>query len=321
MRGTMFMARHRRYPARQRRSEDGNRMQRIDTHFHIWDLETYRYPWLQEGPPPVRAYGSSASMRHSYRLENYLDDARGSGICGAVYVQCYMDDPLLEARYIQGLADTHAAHFDLVIVAYADLTQADAHALLPRLAALPSVRGIRNTAAWHPDPILSFAPRPGMLSEANTQAGFAALADLGLRFDCMIYPQQMEDLARLAERAPSVPVILNHAGMPLRAGDPDLARWRDGMRLLAALPQVSVKISGLGMVIRDWAGGGADDVIDETIEIFGVDRCMFASNYPIERVTSTFGDTYGAFDRATAHRSDEERHKLFSRNAARIYAL
>ena len=297
------------------------RMNRIDAHFHIWDLEQHRYPWLQDGIAPIRVYGSSASLRHSYLLDDYLDDAQSSGIDGAVYVQCYMDDPLAEARYIQRLTDTHPSGPKLAIVAYADLTRDGSKDLLGPLAAIANVRGIRNTAAWHPDPIASFAPRAGMLSEANTVSGFAALAEHGLRFDCMIYPLQTEELAKLARRAPAVPVIVNHAGMPYAARDPGLVEWRKGMRLLAEQPQISVKISGLGMLMKDWTAGAAEEVIQETIEIFGVDRCMFASNYPIERVTSTFADTYRAFERAISRRTADEQRKLFSENAARIYAI
>lgn len=297
------------------------RMNRIDAHFHIWDLEQHRYPWLQDGVAPLRVYGSSSSLRNSYLLEDYLDDARSSGIDGAVYVQCYMDDPLAEARYIQHLANTHPFGAKLAIVAYADLTQDGSKDLLGPLAAIPNVRGIRNTAAWHPDPIASFAPRDGMLSEANTISGFAALAERGLRFDCMVYPLQMRELASLSARAPTVPVIVNHAGMPYAARDPGLVEWRNGMRLLAQQPQISVKISGLGMLVKDWTAGAADDVIQETIEIFGIDRCMFASNYPIERVTSTFSDTYRAFERAISRRTADEQRKLFCENAARIYAI
>lgn len=297
---------------------------RVDAHFHVWDLEAYRYPWLQDGEPAIRAYGSSAPLRRSYRIGDYITEARASGIRAGVHVQCGMQDPLEEARYIQSLADATGADFPIMIVGHAELSAEGVGGALAEFAAIPNVRGVRTSIAWDPDPAVSFVAAPVALEGDNFRRAFARLGELGLRLDCMLYPAQMAELAALCARHPSTPVVINHAGLPLEAADPGLERWRDGMRLLADNPQVCVKISGFGMLMRDWTTAGADwtaSIIDETIAIFGVERCMVASNHPVESLSSSFSATYRAYETALARRSEADRSKLFGENALHLYGF
>ncbi len=294
---------------------------RVDAHFHVWDLEAHRYPWLQDGAPVVRVYGSSAPLRQSYRIDDYLADARASGVEAGVYVQCGMQDPLEEARYVQSLSD---GGFPIMIVGYADMSADGACTMLQRFAEVPNVRGIRFSIAWDADPAVTFAHAPVALGDGNFGRAFAKLGELGLRLDCMLYPAQMPEFATLCAQHPSTAVVINHTGMPLEAIDPGLQRWRDGMRMLAEQPQVCVKISGLGMLVHDWTTTGADwaaEIINETIEIFGVERCMFASNYPVERLSSSFSAMVRIYENAVAHRSEADRRKLFGDNALHLYGF
>lgn len=297
---------------------------RVDAHFHVWDLEANRYPWLQDGEPAIRAYGNSAPLRRSYRIGHYLTEARASGVGAGVYVQCGMQDPLDEARYVQSLADETGDDFPIMIVGHADLSAEGAGATLEKFAAISNVRGVRTSIAWDPDPAVTFAPVPVALDRGIFQRAFARLGELGLRLDCMLYPAQMAELAALCAQHPATPVVINHAGLPLEAADPGLQRWREGMRRLADNPLISVKISGLGMLVRDWTTGSADwtaSIIDETIAMFGVERCMIASNHPVESLSSSFTATYRAFETALAHRSEADRRKLFGENALHLYGF
>ena len=298
---------------------------RVDAHFHIWDLEAHRFPWLQQGKPIVRIYGDSAPLRHSYRIKDYIADARSSGVGAGIYVQCGMEDPFEEVQHVQQLIDTNRCEgFPVMIVGHADMSSDGCPAALERFAQVPNVRGIRYSVAWSPDPMATFAPHPVSLSSDAFVRSFIALGELGLRFDCMLYPAQMHALAMLCEQHPSTAVIVNHTGLPFEADDPGLTRWRAGMRDLAQHPQVSIKISGLGMVRQDWTDQGASwaqDVIEETIGMFGGERCMFASNYPVERLASSFAEVYLAYEKAVAHRSEQERRNLFSENALRLYGF
>lgn len=296
----------------------------VDAHFHVWDLEANSYPWLQQGKPIVRTYGDSAPLRVSYRIADYRADAEPAGVAAGIYVQCGMEDPVEEARYVQSLSDSYEERFPIFIVAYADMTRADAADTLTRLVEVPNVRGVRFSVAWDRDPAVTYVAAPIPLDEKNIVRNFSLLGELGLVFDCMLYPAQMHDLADLCERHPSTPVVINHTGLPLELHDRGLTRWREGMRCLSELPQVSVKISGLGMVRQDWTSEGATwakAVIRETIETFGTDRCMFASNYPVERLSSSFAAMYAVYQNAVADRTDADREKLFGDNACRLYRM
>lgn len=296
-------------------------MERIDTHFHIWDLEANSYPWLQEGEPVVRTYGSSAPLRKSYRWADYLNDCIPSGVTSGIYIQANMRDPVEEARYVGKAIEERPDGFDVAIVGYSNLWDSSAAALIQQLADITKVCGIRTTVAWHEDAIFSFAPRPDMLDESAAEISFACIAELGLRLDCMLYAAQMKSLSAIAARHPTLPIIVNHTGMPVEKGDLGLCRWREGMQQLAERPNVSLKISGLGMIWCDWTSGRADVVLNEAIDIFGEDRCVFGSNYPVERLSSSYDAMVDAFQAAIGHRSVDAQQKIFRDNAARIYGL
>jgi predicted TIM-barrel fold metal-dependent hydrolase len=131
----------------------------------------------------------------------------------------------------------------------------------------------------------------------------------------------MQTMAALAARHADVPVILNHAGMLTDTGPAALDQWRSGMRALAALPHVSAKLSGYGIVNHGWSEASIRPLVLEAIEIFGADRCMFASDFPTDKLFGTFDDWLGAFDAITHDFSADERDALFSANAERIYGI
>jgi predicted TIM-barrel fold metal-dependent hydrolase len=163
--------------------------------------------------------------------------------------------------------------------------------------------------------------RPDLIRTAAWRRGFGLLRRFGLSFDLQLYPAQMHDAAALAHEYPDVPIILNHAGMPVDRDDQGLDLWRRGMRELAAAPNVAVKISGLGVADRHWTLKSIRPFVLETIEAFGVSRCMFASNFPVDKLWSDFDRLYGAFREITRPFSEAERRQLFHDNAARYYRL
>jgi predicted TIM-barrel fold metal-dependent hydrolase len=131
----------------------------------------------------------------------------------------------------------------------------------------------------------------------------------------------MADAARLAGDYPDIPLIVNHTGMPRDRDPAGLEVWRQGMRQLAERPNVSVKVSGLGMSEPNWTADSIRPLVLETIDIFGTDRSMFASNFPVDRAFSSFDVLYDAFKSITAGFSDSERRALFHDNAERIYRI
>jgi predicted TIM-barrel fold metal-dependent hydrolase len=227
-------------------------------------------------------------------------------------------DSLAETRWLQSIADTRG--YPQAIVAHAELEKPSAADLLAQHAAHHNVRGIRQILNWHPHPAKTYTPRD-LLVDDSWQRGFALLARHGLSFDLQIYPSQMPAAARVAAAHPDTPMILNHAGMPVEKDPAGIEAWRTGMRSLAAQPNVSVKISGLAMLDWSWTRESLRPFVLETLEIFGTDRVMIASNFPVDRLFGTFASLYDAYRSLLAGASEEERAKLFARNAERIYRI
>ena len=183
------------------------------------------------------------------------------------------------------------------------------------------MRGIRYMLNYGEEPTMKFAHRDGLMQDPKWLSGYRMLAKFGLSFDCQLWPWQLQDAARLAGDNPDIPVILNHTGMPLRRDPAGIEEWRDGLKALAANGNASAKISGLGMVDREWNADRIKPFVLDTIEAFGTDRCMFASNFPVDRLTGTYTEIWRAFDQVTSDFSPEERANLFHDNAVRIYRL
>ena len=216
-----------------------------------------------------------------------------------MYVEAEWDprDPVGEMNF---LAPFVQAGFPSVAVAQAWLDREDCAAVLDSHASRTFVRGVRHK------------PKPGMMDDARWRAGYARLAPLGLHFELQAPWRQLDEAARLARRFPDTALVLNHTGLPR---DDELAGWRAAMSTLAACRNVSVKISGLGRVTRK------REVVLATIELFGVERCMFASNFPVDGLCASFDEVYSAFDDITRRFAEHERRALFHDNAMRCYRI
>lgn len=295
----------------------------VDSHVHLWDLSRIRYPWLTP-PLPVGITGDVSPIARNYLLDDYLADASSEDspaqVIKIVHVEAgaHPADSLAETRWLQAMADTRG--FPQAIVAHAELEKPTAAALLAEHAAHRNVRGIRQIINWHPDPAKTYTPRD-LLADDSWHAGFAQLARHGLSFDLQIYPGQMPAAARLAARHPDIALILNHTGMPVDRDAAGTAAWRAGMRALAARPNVSVKISGLAMLDWGWSRESLRPFVLETLDVFGADRVMIASNFPVDRLFGTFAGFYGAYLSLLGGATVEERAKLFAGNAERIYRI
>ncbi len=288
----------------------------IDAHAHLWDLSRLRYAWLS--PPFVDAgpNGNVASIASTYLLDDYFAETALWNVVGMVHVEAGAEAArtVEETAWLQDIGD--ARGMPNGIVAFAALDDPNVERVLAGHAAHARVRGIRHIVNWHADPNRTYTARDVTGDEAWTR-GFALLKKFGLSFDLQAYPGQFAGLAQLFAKHPETRVIINHAGM----GVDDVADWRAGMRTLAALPNVFVKISGLAFIGRRLDPAQSRDRALDTIDIFGVDRAMLASNFPTDRLLGTFDATLGALADAVAGFSEPERRALFARNANRIYRL
>jgi predicted TIM-barrel fold metal-dependent hydrolase len=290
----------------------------IDPHVHLWDLSHVRYPWLM---PPFADDGPNGSVEpiaSDYALNDYLADAGRWDVRGIVHIDAgaHPDDALKETDWLQAMAEERGMPNG--IVAFAALGEPNVEALLAAHAERPNVRGIRHIVNWHADPKRTYGERDATLDPAWAE-GYRLLGKYGLSFDLQAYPSQFPHIAAIAARHPEVPVILDHAGM--LCGNEGQAEWRMGMEALAALPHVSVKISGMGFAFRPWDVDRARPYVLETIELFGTERAMFASNFPTDKLFGSFDRHLDAYNAITQDFSADERAAMFAGNANRIYRL
>jgi predicted TIM-barrel fold metal-dependent hydrolase len=292
----------------------------VDPHVHLWDLSHVRYPWLM---PPFSDDGPNGSVEpiaSDYGLDEYLADAGNWDVRGIVHIDAgaHPDDALKETEWLQEMAD--ARGMPSGIVAFAALESPDLEPLLAAQAAHRNVRGIRHIINWHPDPQRSYSATDIITSDAWMH-GFGLLSRYGLSFDLQAYPGQFAHLAALIARHPDTQVILDHTGMAIPSDEDGWEVWRRGMAALAALPNVAVKISGMGFTWRPWDAAQARPYVLETIDLFGTDRAMFASNFPTDKLFGSFDKHLDTYSAITIGFSEAERAALFAGNANRIYRL
>ncbi len=311
----------------------------IDPHHHLWDRLGWRY--LVD--------------------DLAADIAQGHNIRSTVFIQCRAMHratgpeafrPVGETEFVVGqaaMSESGAygpARVALGIVGHVDLRLgALARNVLEAHIAAGNgrFRGIRHISTWDEDPSLlnpAYQPPRDMFYSSEFREGFAQLAPLGLSFDAWLYHRQIPDLAKLARAFPGTQIILDHVGGPLGIGryagqrEAVFAEWKANIRDLARCPNVAVKLGGLGMRIGGFGfEGGAlppssDDLaaawkpyIETCIEAFGAARCMFQSNFPVDKGSYGYGVFWNACKKLAAGVSPSEKAALFHDTAARVYRL
>jgi L-fuconolactonase len=331
----------------------------IDPHHHLWDL-----PEVAFANRPVPQHGFDTVIRRAmrYLLPEFLADLNtGHNIRATVFVQCramYRADapdafkPVGETEFVNGVAAMCASgiygairacagivgHVDLTAgAAVSDVLQAHLKAAGDRF------RGIRHSASYDADsnvlgPLVRVGA--GLFTAKTFREGYAQLGKFNLSFDAWLLEPQLPELIALAAAFPNIPVILDHVGTPLGIASYQGKReerfpiWRDNIRKLAALPNVSVKLGGLAMAFCNFpsflqspAASSTQlasewkPYIETCIELFGVHRCMFESNFPVDMGSCTYAVLWNAFKVLAMHYSADEKAALFSGTAQRVYRL
>lgn len=307
-----------------------------DPHHHLWDHPGNRY-----------------------FLEDMLrDTAAGHRIVQTVFLECrsmYRKDgpeemrPLGETEFVESIAAQSASgrygttRVAAGIVGFADLTLGAAvtRVLEAHLAASPArFRGIRHITTWDDSPDIISRKTPGLLLNPKFREGFACLQKYGLSFDAWLYHTQLMELVDLARAFPDTPIILDHVGTPLGIGpyagkrEEVFQEWKRGIAALATCPNVVAKVGGFGMGYcglgwnRRPAPPGSAEVAATIaphfrwcMEHFGAERCMFESNFPVDKESYSYTVLWNAFKRISTDLSPGERAALFHDTAARVYRL
>jgi predicted TIM-barrel fold metal-dependent hydrolase len=228
-------------------------------------------------------------------------------------------DPTAETRWLESVNREHG--LPSACIAHAEFDRSDIDAVLTGHAQSPLVRGIRHKPKAADDPRDARRGAAGSMDDPRWRSGYALLEGHGLSYDLQTPWWHLDAAATLAADFPRTPLIINHTGLPADRGVDGLAGWRRALETAAMQPNVFIKISGLGRRGEPWTLESNGPVIRDTIAIFGSDRCMFASNYPVDRLAGTFDTIYRGFFAAVAARPIAEQLQLFHDNAMRVYRL
>jgi predicted TIM-barrel fold metal-dependent hydrolase len=290
----------------------------VDAHHHVWRQADM--PWLS-GPMQPRIFGAYEPIRRDYLIDEYLADVAGSGVTKSVYVQANWPKDKFEdeVAWVQQVADQRG--WPHGIVGYADVTVDDVRPQLDRLTKYPLMRGVRMQLHWHENETYRFASRPDLVVDPKVQHNIAQLSDYGWTFDLQVFAPQMADAAKLAAACPKVTFVLQHAGMLEDLSTTGCAQWRAGMRALAAQPNVVAKTSGLGTFVHRNDPAHVAAITRETVAIFGAERCLFGSNFPIEKLWTTYPELIAAHRAAAAQLSVADQRQLLHDTAMRVYRL
>ena len=294
----------------------------VDAHHHLWDLGgALRYPWLQDDPPIPFRYGDYGPIRRSYLPVDYRRDAAGQNVVATVFIEAEVrrEDEVAEMRWVHEIAQRHG--FPHAVIGHAHFEADDIAAVLKAHAAFPLLRGIRQKPRTAASSREIETGASGSMSDPHWRRGLARLMDHGLHYELQVPFWHLRQAAELARAMPDLRIVLNHTGVPGDRRPDALREWRDSMAAVAAEPNTRVKISGIGLPGRPWTVEDNGPIVLTTIALFGVERCMFASNFPVDGICASYDTIFDGFKAIVAHLPAADQRKLFRDNALREYRI
>ena len=305
----------------------------VDSHQHFWSLSPsnpVKYKWLgsvSEGGADSHVAGDIDKMKQSYVLEDYLADANNAScrLVKSVHVQAEADDAIEEVKYLEQVAQGNPGGFPHGVVAHANLASPNLSQLVETYTRdYPRVKGVRQLLNWSTtNPRMSMTDRGDYLTDPTWLEGFRLLTSNSLSFDFHIYPPQMADAAKVARQYPDAILILDHCGLPVD-GLKDFDGWKEGMRHMAEQSNVICKLSGLIMFNHAWSKEVFSPYILECLRLFTPKRCMFASNFPVDRLNISYEElvnVYRDIAENDAGLTPDEINLVFKENAIKTYRL
>jgi predicted TIM-barrel fold metal-dependent hydrolase len=290
----------------------------VDCHHHFWDLSGKNHPWLCDPVPVHFRYGDYSSIKRNYFPADYLRDVAPYRVVKTVHEEAWWDrsNPVAETRWLDGIAAEHGLPNACVAAAWPgrdDIEEVLAgHAKARSCAASATFRRRRRARARR-----GAGTRP--MDDPKWRRGYAACASrLRSTPGALVAHGRGE---RAGADFPQTQIVVVHAGLPVDRSAEGLAGWRRAMEQVAAHSNVAIKVSGLGEPNRRWTLESNGPVIRDAISIFGAERAMFASNFPVDSIVGSFQTIYDGFRAAVADRPLAEQKKLFHDNAVRIYRL
>ena len=284
----------------------------VDTHVHFYDMqhpELFYAHWQPGVAHPTLGWQIQKLAERNYVAEDYIAETRNANVSKAVHVQAAIGskDPVKETEWLQEAAERTG--FPNGIVAHADLRDPDVERVLEGHCEYANMRGIRDFSYGE------------YLVAPDFHRGFALLEKYDLVSSIPANWQVMKKLRDLAAKFPNITIVVDHTGSPGERTEEGFKNWKHGMAIAAEADNMRCKISGLGMGDNDWTVASIRPYVLESIEAFGVDRCFFATNWPVDWLWSTYDAVVDAYTEITADFSRDQQVAMFSKNAETLYAI
>jgi L-fuconolactonase len=270
----------------------------IDSHQHFWQVGRFDYPWMT----------SDLGVLYRDYLPNDLAPILDrNGIAKTVLVQA--SNSIAESRWLLELADANS--FIAGVVGWVDLMSAEIDAQLDELCAHPKFKGIRH--------LVESEPQDDWLIHPAVLSGLKKLSARELSYDLLVHTRHLQFVPQVAERCPDLNLVIDHLAKPPIAGN-EFDEWAQALKPVARYPNIHCKLSGL-VTEANWSSWQTNDLrpyVDYALELFGTDRMMFGSDYPVCLLAASYDIVLSSFQELL---SDSDRDKIFSQNAARFYRL
>ena len=284
----------------------------VDTHVHFWDLQhpDLHYSWLQpEFFHPQLKERLDRLKGKNYVAEDFIAETRAANVTKAVHVQAALgiEDPVKESEWLQQAAERTG--FPHAIVAHSNLKNPDVEEELARHVESPNVKGIRDFSEGD------------YLNDPSFHRGYALLEKYRLAASLDVKWEDMPKMRDLARKFPGITAVLDHCGFPQERTDDYFRSWQRGISALAEADNVICKLSGLGMCDWNWTVDSIRPWLLHCIDAFGPERCIFATNWPVDKLFSTYDALIDAYTEVVDGFSGDEKAAMFSGNAEALYGI
>ena len=293
----------------------------IDAHHHLWDPTSNKYNWLKEPDNEV--------LNKIYLLDDFYNDSQGLNLIKSVHVQAdiNLNQSIEETNWLQNMTENlNFKNINLLpnaIIGFADFLDIDVEKNIIEHLKSKNFRGIRQ--------ILNYDKNNKSVSHANIDylkddkwiKNFSLLDKYNLSFDLSILYNQAKNAADLINKEDRILFIINHTLSPIISNNDNFKDWLDSIKLLSSFENVVIKLSGFGEFNSNWTEESIRPLILNSIDNFGINRCMFGSNFPVDKYLSSpsYFDYWNSYFNIVEDFSDDEKNKLFYMNAENFYKI
>ena len=289
-----------------------DKLQIVDTHVHFYDMkhpELFYAHWQPDVIHPVLGTQTRKLSETNFLAEDYIDETKPYNVISAVHVQAAIGskNPVKETEWLQSAADKH--EFPQAIIAYANLKDPQVEKTIEQHCEYKNMRGIRD---------FSFGD---YLVDSDFHRGFSLLEKYNLIGNVSVTFKDMDKLVILANKFPNIKIVIDHCGFPEERSSEYFEKWQSSISTAAKADNIICKISGLGMGDNQWTPHSIKPYVMHCIETFGIERCIWGSNWPIDKLFSNYETIVNAYDEITLSFSTTERELMFSKNAETLYNI